>query len=237
MDCMRRVIGAHKSASHVGILVRMGVFPLQYEFVYRAILWYLKIHNNESDPVLTEQLRRMRADDTTFSLTCFYRHSHAYIKKLSTLSGVNLFSCSTSERKSSVRAAMFQELSLYWGSLSQARVLRSIHPKWEQGRLSSVMNTRYTCCLMHNLALARGPLRWTIHRRHAKELQLCRHGCGEIENLNHLVFDCKKLKRNRRLWKKRCKKENLEFNLKSLLRAPELRDEFEQALVVFFNIT
>ena len=28
MDCMCRVIGVHKSTSHVGILVRMGVFPL-----------------------------------------------------------------------------------------------------------------------------------------------------------------------------------------------------------------
>ena len=91
MDCMRRIIGAHKSASHVGVLVRMGVLPLQYEFVYRAILWYLKIYNGESDPALTEQLNLFRSDDETFSLTCFYRHSHAYIEHLSNVGGGLIF--------------------------------------------------------------------------------------------------------------------------------------------------
>ena len=73
MDCMRRVIGAHKSASSFGVLVRMGVFPLQYEFAFRAVLWYLKIFRGDSDPVLTKQLEQLRFNDESFVLSCFYR--------------------------------------------------------------------------------------------------------------------------------------------------------------------
>ena len=65
----------------------MGVLPLQYEFVYMAILWYLKIHSGESDPVLTEQLQLFRSNEDMFALTCFYRHCHAYIEQLSNVGG------------------------------------------------------------------------------------------------------------------------------------------------------
>ena len=66
---MRRIIGANESPSSVAVLVRMGVMPLQYEFAYRAILWYIKIARGESDPLLTEQLNSVRSDSTLFMTT------------------------------------------------------------------------------------------------------------------------------------------------------------------------
>ena len=236
MDCMRRIIGAHKSASHVGVLVRMGVLPLQYEFVYRAILWYLKIYNGESDPALTEQLNLFRSDNETFALTCFYRHCHAYIEQLSSVGGVDLFNIEPKARKKKVKDAMFAELTTYWQSLSEARIMKEIHPKWESQRLSSVMHTRYTHCVVQNLALGRAKLRWTIHRKHDSELQMCRHGCGEVENLQHVIFKYRKMKGYRKIWKKRCTEINEEFTLRALFTEPELREDLEKSLVVFFNI-
>ena len=79
IDCMRRVIGANESPSSVAVLVRMGVMPLQYEFAYRAILWYIKITKGETDQVLTDQLDYMSSDDNRFARTCFYQHCHNYI--------------------------------------------------------------------------------------------------------------------------------------------------------------
>ena len=237
MDCMRRVIGAHKSASQWGILVRMGIFPLQYEFVFRAILWYLKIHNGESDPVLTKQLEFMRTDQEMFGLTCFYRHCHSYIRELSKVGGVDIFACEPQQRKREIRKAMFIELDTYWQTISEARVLKSIHPRWEERRLSSLMVSRYTKCLTHNLALGRGPLRWTIHRKRDRNLQLCRHGCGEIENLNHLIFNCKKLKHQRAILKSKCTEINEKYELSTIFTATELQDDLERTLSVFFNIT
>ena len=131
---------------------------------------------------------------------------------------------------------MFLELDAFWQKISEARVLKSIHPQWEERRLSSVMVSRYTRCLTHNLALGRGPLRWTIHRKRDRKLQLCRHGCGEIENLKHVIFDCKKLIKQRAIWKKRCAEIDEEFKLNTIFSSPELQDDLERSLSVFFNI-
>ena len=206
---------------------------LQYELAFRSILWYLKIYNEESDPVLTQQLRQFRNNDT-LKHSCFYRLCHAYIEKLSGSGGVNLFDCEPSQRKHAVRSAMFLELNEYWQGLSESRTLRQIHPEWEEQRLSSVMLTRYTHCLMHNLALGRGPLRCVIHRK-KPELQLCRHGCGEKEDLHHVLFKCKKLNYFRKGWRKQCEIIEKDMNTKTLMRATELREEVERGLKRFFT--
>ena len=136
MDCMRRVIGAHKSASSFGVLVRMGVFPLQYEFAFRAVLWYLKIFRGDSDPVLTKQLEQLRSNDESFVLSCFYRHAHAYVEQLSRVGGVNLFTIEKGKVKTEVKKAMYIEVTAYWRSIGEARVTKSIHPQWQYRRLS-----------------------------------------------------------------------------------------------------
>ena len=114
--------------------------------------------------------------------------------------------------------------------------MKEIHPKWENQRLSSVMHTRYTHCVVQNLALGRAKLRWTIHRKHDSKLQMCRHGCGETENLHHVIFKCSKMKGYRKIWKKRCAKIEKEFTLRVLFTEPELREDLERSLVMFFNI-
>ena len=138
--------------------------------------------------------------------------------------------------KAKVRDAMYLELTEYWKSVGEARITKAIHPEWKYRRLSSVMNTRYTHTTMHNLALGRAKLKWTIHRRHARELQLCRHGCGAVENLQHLIFECKKIECYRNIWKKECLEIQKEFNLKTLFCEPELREDLEKSFVIFFNI-
>ena len=85
---MRRIIGVNdESPSSVAVLVRMGIMPLQYEFVYRAVLWYIKIARGETDQLLTDQLETFNSDDNTFSMTCFYQHCGNYIKQLSNVGG------------------------------------------------------------------------------------------------------------------------------------------------------
>ena len=135
-----------------------------------------------------------------------------------------------------VKGAMFAELAVYWQSLSEARTLKEIHPAWEGRRLSSVMNTRYTHCLMHNLALGRAKLRRTIHRKRDENLQRCRHGCEACEDLKHMIFECRKMKRYREIWKKRCIEIGKDFSLRTLFDEPELREDLERSFVVFFNI-
>ena len=150
--------------------------------------------------------------------------------------GVDLFNIERGLVKSKVRDAMYLELTEYWKSVGEARITKSIHPEWKYRRLSSVMHSRYTHTMMHNLALGRAKLKWTIHRRHAFDLQLCRHGCGAVENLKHMIFECKKIDYYRNIWKKQCLEIHKEFNLKTLFCEPELREDLEKSFVIFFNI-
>ena len=144
--------------------------------------------------------------------------------------------CQNERRFKTFMILLYQELTTYWKSVGEARTTKLIHPSWEYRRLSSVMNTRYTHCLMHNLALGRAKLRWTVHRRSAQELQMCRHGCGAVENLNHMIFECPKLNNYRRIWQNQCRKIEQEFNLETLFCDPELREDVEKSLILFFNI-
>jgi len=141
-----------------------------------------------------------------------------------------------SKVKEKVKEAMYLELTAYWSTVGEARITRSIHPRWEYRRLSSVMNTRYTHCLLNNLALGRAKLRWTIFRKRERELQLCRHGCGVVENLNHMIFECSKLNHYRSIWKKQCRIIEKGFNLETLFCDPELREDVEKSFILFFNI-
>ena len=84
-ECMRLIIGAHRSASRVAVLVRLGVMPLEYMLIFEALLWVLKIAHGETDPLLTEELNRMKMDGDTLLSTCLYVHGCDFIDRLNSL--------------------------------------------------------------------------------------------------------------------------------------------------------
>ena len=130
---------------------------------------------------------------------------------------------------------MFLELDRYWQELSEARITRSIHEKWEERRLPSFMRDRYTHTVMHRVALGRGPLRAVIHRRHDEKLQYCRYGCDAKEDAMHVVMHCTATKRNRETIQHRCFRMKLDFTMKTIFREIQLQDDLEDLLSVFLN--
>ena len=198
-------------------------------------MWYFKIVGNESDPSLSAQLQQFRSQGG-FELTCFYKHCHNYITQIATYVDVDLFSLPASQRKDKVREAMFKELNVYWLLLGEAQVTRRIHPSWERYRLSSFMHTRYSHTLMHNLALGRGPLRRTVHRHNDLSLQKCRYGCDQIEDLEHVVFNCKRLNESRTYLKKRCQEEDMKYEMRTLFCEAAVQIETEKMLLEFFTV-
>ena len=140
------------------------------------------------------------------------------------------------QRKQEVKRAMFLELNAYWEGLSEARVTREIHPRWEERKLPAIMGRRYTHTVMHRMALGRGPLRAVIHRRGKAELQRCRYGCDAKEDTFHVVMGYKKTKDKREIIKNICLKEKLEFNLKTIFCELKLQDELEGLIGTFLNV-
>ena len=140
------------------------------------------------------------------------------------------------QRKQEVKRAMFLELNAYWEGLSEARVTREIHPRWEERKLPAIMGRRYTHTVMHRMALGRGPLRAVIHRRGEAELQRCRYGCQAKEDTYHVVMECTKTKGKREIIKNICLKEKLKFNLKTIFCKWKLQDELEALIGTFLNV-
>ena len=130
---------------------------------------------------------------------------------------------------------MFLELDHYWQGLSEARITKSIHEKWEERRLPSFMRNRYTHTVMHRLALGRGPLRAVIHRRHDENLKYCRYGCDAKEDAEHVVMNCERTKRKRNLIKHKCSKMKIDFTMKSIFTEMKLQDDLEDLIGVFLN--
>ena len=96
MKCMRLIIGAHCSASNIAVLVRLGVMPLHYMLAYRASLWFLKIFNDETDPLLIQQWKDVSSNDEILEFTSLYKGCYQFITRLNELTEEDIFSCSES---------------------------------------------------------------------------------------------------------------------------------------------
>ena len=103
---MRFIIGAHVSASGTAVLVRLGVMPLHYMLAYRASLWFLKIFNDESDPLLSQQWHDLSESNEMLEYTSMYKGCHRFITRLNKLIEDDIFSCKVSRRKELLRSAI-----------------------------------------------------------------------------------------------------------------------------------
>ena len=172
------------------VLVRLGYAGHLY-LAFRASLWFLKIVNGESDPLLLEQWHNLCNNDEELGFTSMYKGCKSFLERLNEFSDENIFTCPPSRRRKVLSDAIFRELTIYWRQLDEAKLTRSIHDQWSAGAMPSAMFTRYTHCVYHNLALGRGPLRAVIFRDHDdSHLRCCRHGCDAEETAEHVLLHC-----------------------------------------------
>ena len=110
---------------------------------------------------------------------------------------------------------------------------RNIHEKWSSRKFHSSMVTRYAHSVYHNLALGRGPIR-AITKRHLSEDQKhCRHGCGCVEDLQHLLLDCKAVRSQRKAVDKVLKKKGLDLSIANMLSIEDVREDVEKMILTF----
>ena len=74
MDYLRKILGVtDKSSSHLAVLVRLGVMPLNYMLAYRSAIWYLKHIKGLCGPALRDLYSRFLYDDEAFGSTNFFK--------------------------------------------------------------------------------------------------------------------------------------------------------------------
>ena len=233
MQCMRLVIGAHGSSCAEAVLVRLGVMPLRYMLAFRASLWFLKIISGESDKLLLDQWKTMCTDTEAYEFSCFYRGCDEFIKRLNTFSDIDILSCPRGLRKKILSNAIFCDLSIFWSNFQSARVTRRIHENWHTRSVHSSFVTRYSLTVYHNLALGRGPLRAITRRDKPYNLKCCRHGCGCLEDLHHLLLVCKFVRNQRKAAEKVLKAKRLKLSIKNMLSVEEVREIIENLILTF----
>ena len=110
---------------------------------------------------------------------------------------------------------------------------RSIHENWCRRTLHSSFVTRYAHTVYHNLALGRGPIRAITQRDMTNDLKTCRHGCGCVEDLNHLLMECKKVQSQRKAAEEVLKTKGLKLCVKTLLSCEAAREKVEKLILTF----
>ena len=88
-----------------------------------------------------------------------YKGCFDFLTRMNARVEKNIFDCPLGSRKKLLSDAIFSELSEYWNGLDTARTTHEVHPFWERRSLFSVMHSRYSHAIYHNLALGLGPLR------------------------------------------------------------------------------
>jgi hypothetical protein len=212
MRCMKTILGAQSKASNIATLVRLGVMPLRYLLASRALRLYLKIINNEVDPLMREQWEKVSQTPGLIDRTSFYRGCKGLLARLNSRVEDDIAASSPSKRSALIEEAIFAELSDYWGALNIARVTHLVHPTWQKREVIGCEN-RHVTTIYHNLSLGKGPLRALLHRENdADEARKCRWGCGAEENLEHFLRNCRHIDEQRARLKCKLREEGIELN-------------------------
>ena len=95
---MRSILGVPDNTSHLAVLVRLGVMPLNYMLAYRSAIWYLKLIKGLCGPALRDMYLRFRDDDEAFGSTNFFKPVRDFVIRLNGYCPqVNLETCPVAE--------------------------------------------------------------------------------------------------------------------------------------------
>ena len=160
MGYMRDILGVPDKTSHLAILVRLGVMPLNYMLAYRSAIWYLKLIRGLCGPALRNLYLKFLDNDEAFGSTNFFKPVSDFVKRLNKYCDhVKLESCPISEAKVLLRDAIFEELNIQWSSYDGAHTCHDIHPTWKPLRWQREMKSKLTCSWYHSVAVGRGRFR------------------------------------------------------------------------------
>jgi hypothetical protein len=236
MRCMKTILGAQSRASNIATLVRLGVMPLRYLLASRALRLYLKIINNEVDPLMYEQWEKISQTPGLIDHTSFYRRCKGLLARLNSRVEDDIAASSPSKRSVLIEEAIFAELSDYWGALDIARVTHLIHPTWKKREVIGCDN-RHVTTIFHNLSLGKGPLRALRRRENdADGAKQCRWGCGVEEDLDHFLFDCGHLDEQRAQLKSKLREEGIELNEENAFSREDTSITMFSMIKAFFKI-
>ena len=222
--------------SHLAILVRLGVMPLNYMLAYRVAIWYLKLIRGLCGPALRDLYLKFLSHDEAFGSTNFFKPVRDFVKRLNKYCDhVDLESCPLTEAKCLLHDAIYEELNIQWSQYEGAHICHNIHPVWKPLRWQREMKSKLTCSWYHSVAVGRGRFRSRLFDYGKSTSPVCSF-CGSAnETVDHIFFCCPKLSGTQRELSKACENFNLEFNLCNLFTKKQLQRNVEEFLYLVFS--
>ena len=95
------------------------------------------------------------------------------------------------------------------------------------------MHCRYSHVLYHCAAVNRAPLRRWLYKIKRAKSELCRYGCGVVEDINHVCHDCPQVREERCHLRNLCVVNNHPFTVLNILSQPSLQLAAEKLLLAF----
>ena len=128
MGYMRNILSVPDKTSHLAILVRLGVMPLNYMLAFRSAIWYLKLIRGLCGPALRDLHLRFLRNDEAFGSTNFFKPVKDFVSRLNKYcSHANLETCSIADAKRFLREAIYEELSMQWTQYDGASTCHIVH--------------------------------------------------------------------------------------------------------------
>ena len=236
MGYMRNILSVPDKTSHLAILVRLGVMPLNYMLAFRSAIWYLKLIRGLCGPALRDLHLRFLRNDEAFGSTNFFKPVKDFVSRLNKYcSHANLETCPIADAKQFLREAIYEELSMQWTQYDGASTCHIVHPTWKPLRWQRDMKSKLTCSWYHTVAVGRGRFRSLLFRYGSVDSQVCRLCNSENETIEHIFFNCSLLSETRKDLQIFCKAQGLDFTLQNLFTRASLQRKVEEFLYDLFN--
>lgn len=236
VKCCKIILGVPTSSCSVCVLVRLGLLPLRFHYVWRALVWYLKAYNGSASVVVQRQLLSFYAEDEIWYKSCFYNHAYRMLSYLNSITGVNFWALNSKKASTLIRNALFSEANKFWSHFAVNKVIKVIHPEWKFFRFNRVSHSRLTSSFYHSCAVGRGKFNGFLHKINAAPLPNCRLGCGNdhIEDIRHVFFDCQMNKEKVDKLKKLFEEKKIDYNLQNIFCENRSQIDVEKFLYEFF---
>ena len=112
--CCKLILGVPKSSRSISVLVRLGLLPLRFHFVWRALVWYLKAYHGKASKVVQKQLLRFFDDDEIWFSSCFYIPTYRMLRFLQSVSGINFWGVNLDKVSDIIRDTLFKVANQTW---------------------------------------------------------------------------------------------------------------------------
>ncbi len=127
------------------------------------------------------------------------------------------------------------DLNRCWGSYDGAVFTRGIHPEWGSRTICLDMRSRFGASSVHGASCGYSMLRDHLFGIGKAASDLCRNGCGVVEDLEHVLLHCECFSEPRSRIRGLCLALGINFCVRNLLTHPKVHPLTEGIFVTLYD--